>query len=450
MKTIMLCLNKLGIGGVETAVLNQTIQLIKRNYRVVILAADGIYRENFEKEGAIFINFEFVVQNKYDVDKIQYVIKILEEYNIEQVYIHQFDCINTVFPACMLKKIPYVAYLHNGIMKVYEWFEECFPCYKIMFSLYFHNAKRIVAIRESTKKENMEKYDIEESKYIVKKNSIDFNKFKVEENTIPTKIEKFLIISRMSKEKEKSIENAILLFKNYHKKNSNARLTIVGDGELKNKIQDEIEEIKDVAEILGQRNDIPQIMSKHDVVIAVDRCILEAITMKKLAIISGYEVLKELVTEANIDQASNENFSGENLKDSTFEEMSENLQKLDEDSIKNIVEQNYKYAYENLNIEKNVYILDEEQNQNTQINTNNAVENIIKLQNMYAEHIDYTDRVYKECKEAEKWYQGQIEIRDKQLEDLKKYKETNDRKIEKMNKNKGYKIANKIKRFLEK
>ena len=103
-----------------------------------------------------------------------------------------------------------------------------------------------------------------------------------------------------------------------------------------------------------------------------------------------------------------------------------------------------------MNIEKNVYILDEEQNQNTQIDTNNAVENIIKLQNMYAEHIDYTDRVYKECKEAEKWYQGQIEIRDKQLEDLRKYKEINDRKIEKMNKNKGYKISNKIKRFLKK
>lgn len=115
MRTIMLCLNQLGIGGVETAVLNQVIQFIKLGYRVLILASDGIYREKFEQEGAIFIDFTYKIENECSLDKIERITKILEEYNVEQVHIHQFDCINTVFPACMIKKIPYIAYLHNGI-----------------------------------------------------------------------------------------------------------------------------------------------------------------------------------------------------------------------------------------------------------------------------------------------------------------------------------------------
>ena len=34
MKTIMLCLKQLGIGGIETAVLSQSSQLIKKGYRI--------------------------------------------------------------------------------------------------------------------------------------------------------------------------------------------------------------------------------------------------------------------------------------------------------------------------------------------------------------------------------------------------------------------------------
>ena len=135
MRTIMLCLNQLGIGGIETAVLNQVIELNRRNFRVVVLAKDGIYKTEFEKQGVIFEKLDFVVQNEYDLDKIDYIIKILEKYDVEQVHIHQFDCINTVFPACIKKNIPYVAYTHTGITGVYDWFINSYTCYKNMFEL---------------------------------------------------------------------------------------------------------------------------------------------------------------------------------------------------------------------------------------------------------------------------------------------------------------------------
>ena len=81
MKTIMLCLNQLGIGGIETAVLSQTSQLIKKGYKVVVVAKNGIYKEQFEKVGATCIDFEFIIQNEVDTTKIQHICDIIKKYN---------------------------------------------------------------------------------------------------------------------------------------------------------------------------------------------------------------------------------------------------------------------------------------------------------------------------------------------------------------------------------
>lgn len=48
-KNILICLEKLDIGGVETAVLNQATNWIELGYHVVILAKKGIYTPVLEK-----------------------------------------------------------------------------------------------------------------------------------------------------------------------------------------------------------------------------------------------------------------------------------------------------------------------------------------------------------------------------------------------------------------
>lgn len=434
MKTIMLCLNQLGIGGVETAVLNQTIQLIKKNYRVVILARNGIYKKKMEEAGANVIEFEFVVENKFDSEKIKKVIEIINQYDVEQVHIHQFDCINVVFPACVLTKTPYVAYAHTGITGIYDWFERCYKGYNIMFKLYFESAYKIIAITESAKKENMEKYDIEPEKYIVIKNSIDFENFKTTNNEIPKKIEKFLIISRMSKEKITSIKNSIKVFRGYHEKNNKAKLTIVGDGECREEIEAEVEDIKDIVTFLGQKDNMAQIISQNDVVMAVDRCILETITMKKVAIISGYEELKGLVTPSNVEEASNSNFSGREFENKEAKEIIEELQKLNEEQINKIVEANYQYAFKNLNAKENIYLIQDCKDAKIEIESKYSINAIMELQNLYANNVEYTDKVYKECKETQEFLENKIEERDVEIKQKNIEIETKQKQIEELNK----------------
>ena len=63
-KNILICLNRLDIGGIETAILNQASELLERGYKVIILAKKGIYTKTIEKKGAICIDFEFVLTNR--------------------------------------------------------------------------------------------------------------------------------------------------------------------------------------------------------------------------------------------------------------------------------------------------------------------------------------------------------------------------------------------------
>lgn len=457
MKTIMLCLNKLDIGGIETAVLNQTINLIKKEYRVIILAADGIYRKKFESEGAIFVEMDYSIKDTNICKKVEKVEKIIDEYQVEQIHIHQFDCINILFFVCMFKDIPYVAYLHNNVKDILGWFEQVNYSYKELLKLYFKYAYKIVAIQEKAKIMNQKKFNFPDDKYLIIKNAINFDKFRVENNYIPEKIEKVLVISRFAFEKEKSILNAIDLFKDYYKINKEARLTIVGDGEIKEKIENEITDIKDVATMLGARNDIAEIVSQNDIVISLDRCILEAIAMKKIAIVSGYEEMKEIITDKNIEKASDNNFNGDNLETKQNDELIKILKNLNSNRIKEIVEKNYNYAYENLNSNKNFYIIEEPEKRNLNEDTIEILKDFMNIIEDASKNILYTEKIYNDCQDTKKWFEGQLEIKDIEIQNLsdeiKKVKTDNiniNKELTNIYNSKSYKVCKKIGEILKK
>ena len=63
-KNILICLNRLDIGGIETSVINQTYELIERGYKVIILADRGIYTEKVTEKGAVCIDFKFELKDR--------------------------------------------------------------------------------------------------------------------------------------------------------------------------------------------------------------------------------------------------------------------------------------------------------------------------------------------------------------------------------------------------
>ena len=446
-KNVLICLNKLDIGGVETVVVNQTIELIERGYRVVILAQKGIYTDMLIKKGAICIEFDFELKDGYDLKRAKEIENIIYKYDIGQAHIHQLDCIISAFPACLITNTPYVAYVHTGIMGVYSWFEEHYSDYNGMFNMYFNTAEKLVAITEESKIENMENYKVPEEKYVVINNSIRFDEELIKDITPPEKIEKFLIVSRLAEEKLISIKNAIEIFRNYHKENSNSTLTIIGDGKCTDSVKKEIQDLKGCVQFLGARNDVINIMKDYDVVIALDRCILESIATKRISIVSGYEKIGGIITDKNIKEAASSNFSGRKLKEVTIDEIVDDLKKLTKEQISKIVEKNYEFAYNNLNIKNNIYMINCEEKRDLQINKKLYLEEEKKLTDKITEEKNKTERIYKECKEAQAYFEKQIENlqkENKRLNEIIQNNEKNMIELEKIKNSRSWKYSRKV------
>ena len=311
---------------------------------------------------------------------------------------------------------------------VYDWFENCYFGYSTMFNMYFQMATKLVAITRATINENKNRYNINEDKYVIMNNSINFGEKIMKNNSMPQKIEKFLIISRLAPEKITSIKNAIKIFKKYHKEHQNSKLTIVGEGECKDEILNEIKSIEDNAIFLGARNDVIDLMLQNDVVIALGRCVLEAIATKRIAIISGYENVKGIITNQNIEEAARENFSGRNLEDENIDNLVKKLDKLKIEEIRNIVNENFSFAYENLNSKKNIFIIEE--NENLYINKTKYFEDVNILIQKVIDAQNRQDKIYADYKKAQKFFETQIENKEKENQDKKKEIQDKEREIQ--------------------
>ena len=64
-KSILICLESLGIGGVETYVMNQAIAMKNKGNNIVIASRDGIYRKELEEKGINWIlNLKTIITMK--------------------------------------------------------------------------------------------------------------------------------------------------------------------------------------------------------------------------------------------------------------------------------------------------------------------------------------------------------------------------------------------------
>ena len=363
-KTILICLERLDIGGVETAVYNQTLAFKQKGYDVIVLAKEGIYSKKLEEKGIICIDFEFRLGNEIEKDKTKEIVKIIKKYNIGQVHIHQFPCLLSAFPACLITNTPYVAFVHSRLTEVFDWYINTFSIYKRLFKFYFENAYKIITLNYGSIELNSNYFNIDKSKYKVLKNSITFGEYISE--TEVKEIKNFMIISRIASEKIASIQNGIKCFIDYAKtcENFEGQLAIYGDGPEENmeQIRKYIDE-KNVEKynifLAGKTNEVAKEMEKYDVIIGMGRCIIEALATKRLAIVTSPEELKFLITDTNLYDAIEGNFASNDLKQQTLEYIIEQLKKLNSENIKNITEANYQIILKELDMTKNVFCIEE-------------------------------------------------------------------------------------------
>lgn len=367
-QTVLICLERLDIGGVETAVINQTIALTKKGINVIILANEGIYTKKIIEIGAKFIKWNFNIKNNISCEKVKKVIQIINVYKVTHVIVNQFPCVNDVVFACIIKKIPYTLYIHttyksfeneNVNENVYEYFKNNFKMFKKYFDVMFKYASQIVTITPISKEYLIKKYNVSDDKILVIPNSIDIESFRAK--TQINEITNFLLISRISEEKMDSIKEAISFFDFYVAKYNNKeyKLKIIGDGNKKEDLLKYINSLKseDKIEYVGSVSNVKNYIESSDVVFGIDRCLLEAISMKRIAIICGYDGLKGIVNSDNINLCINDNFSGRSLKSVAEEKFASYIYNLSKKDINSLVEYNYKICNEKLDINENIFFI---------------------------------------------------------------------------------------------
>lgn len=368
MKNILLCCNKMGIGGVETVILNQITAFTRKGYNVYVVAEKGLYSDKVEELGGKFIEVEFPEENDINKERVNKLINIIKEKQITEIHIHKYQCIPSVLVAAYITGIPYFAYEH-GIKDTKKYYTWKYPLYKAMFPIYFNNAYKIIAITPKVAEMTKNEYHLKEEKYVIVHNGIDFNIYKNNSPNYNDSINKVLIVSRIDEEKLTTIYNGIDVFKQLLKINPNAQLYIVGGGNEEDKVIKYLDEAglkytyKDeetTVKLLGNQTDVSKYLKETDIFLGVDRCALEAIAMKVPVIITGYDGIKGLLTTQNMNVAMEENFSGFNMSTITSEECLKDILFLKENKRK-IVDKVYEVARENLDCYNNYITMPENQ-----------------------------------------------------------------------------------------
>ena len=429
MKNILLCNNAMGIGGVETVILNQVTAFTKRGYNVYVAAGNGKYSNKVEELGGKFIEFEYPEENEINEERVKNLVKIIQERQITEIHIHKYQCIPSTMLAAFLTNIPYFAYEH-GIRDTKKYYTWNYPLYKMLFPIYFSNAYKIIAITPKVAELTENEYGIPKEKYKIIHNGIDFEEYNNSTPNYSGSINNIYIIARLSEEKLSAILEGIEIFKKILKNNPNAKLNIIGGGEQKEKIiqylnQSQLQYSENNGEInneftvnlLGEQTDIIKYLKKADLLLGVDRCILEAIAMKVPAVITGYNGIKGVVSKDNIYVALEENFSGDNMKTITIEDCIDEIYKLKENK-EEIVNENYKVAQEKLDCYKNYINIPE----NSKIDFE-----WLSFFNLIKKNSDLIEEQYKDIKGKYDWIQ-KIE---KENKDLYEEKGELEKKIEK-------------------
>lgn len=363
-KTILICLERLDVGGVETSVFNQSLAFKERGYNVVVLAKKGIYTEKLQAKGITCIDFEFKMGNEIDKERASKIVEIIKKYNVGQVHIHQFPCLLSAFIACLVTNTPYVAFVHSRLTEVYDWYIDNFKIYKRLFKIYFDNAYKIITLNYGSIDLNVQYFNTDREKYKVLKNSIAFNEYI--SNTEVNGINKFMIISRIAPEKIVSIQNGIKFFIEYANtcENFDGQLAIYGDG-----AEESIDTIKKYIKeyninnynifLAGGTNEVAKEMEKYDVVIGMGRCMIETIATKRIAILTSPEELKFLIDNSNIYDAIEGNFASNDLQAHSLENVIAQLKNLNVEEIRRITEENYQVASKELNMLINAYCIED-------------------------------------------------------------------------------------------
>lgn len=249
-----------GTGGAEKLVLDLVANYNSDKFEVAILSlydkADTIYEKQLEKNGAKV----FYLDKKpgLDVSIIMKTLKIFNLYKPEIIHTHRYVVRYTLIPS-ILKRIPVKVHtVHNIAEKELDKIG-----LKLQRIAYKYFGYKPVAIANSIKNSIESFYKMESNVPLIN-NGVDLEKYPLSIRGNNNIIE-LIHIGRFSPQKNHEV--LIDAFNFVVKERKNIRLTLVGDGELRESIEAKVKAlgIGNYIKFLGIREDIPDLLAASDI-----------------------------------------------------------------------------------------------------------------------------------------------------------------------------------------
>jgi glycosyltransferase involved in cell wall biosynthesis len=212
--------------------------------------------------------------------------KISKKNKIDIIHLHDSNAINTYIIADVLgMNVPAIIHRHVN-----------FP---ITSKYQYKKIQKIICVSNQVKS-NFKDF-IQEDKLEIIYPGIDVKKY--ENHKIENDKNLFTIGIVSALEPEKNIETFIEIANKITEKRNDVKFVIVGDGTLKKNFISQISALKSQINLLGFRNDIPQLLSTFDLFLFTSnnegfgQVILEAMAAKVPVITSDFAVAKEIIDD---------------------------------------------------------------------------------------------------------------------------------------------------------
>lgn len=327
-KVILQALMGLDIGGAETHVVELSLELKKRGYRVIVASNGGVYEPILKAQGIETITVPLHTKNPMAVLKsIKILYTLIKNEDIKLVHAHA--------------RIP--AFLVSLLQKVLDFtmITTAHGTFHVNFILKHITrwGDKVFVVSEDIRKYIKENYDVLESDIYNTINGINLDKFKPSD----MKDKKSIVhISRL--EKDTSLIARYLI--EYGKNHRDQTITIVGDGEELNNLQKMAIGLDNII-FTGKSSDVSKYLDSAKIFVGISRASLEAMCYNIPIILGGDYGYMGILTEDKLKLAEFNNFTARDTELTTYEALSRDL-----DTLINAVEK-IDYSWERKYIEKN-------------------------------------------------------------------------------------------------
>ena len=297
------------VGGIEKLILSYARYSKLNNIFAFVLGGGVVYDEMIQNHFNVHSLFNksnsqnnhFNIHNIYTI--YNSICRIIIENDVNIVVEHHSSPLLVFFLTLIKKKFPFIKiieYAHcNASYMVQQKNLKKTLIRKLIFSLSFKKFDKIIAISESVKRSLFDYFKLTSTQVVLVYNGVDLGHYLcLDREYSSSNHGKVIFVGRLVVDKgvQKIIKAAKLL-------PSSFKFTIVGDGPYKENLIQMASNAKNI-EFLGERNDVPLLLSQHDIFVHLPICdegfgltVVEALASGLICIVNRKGGLPEIIDD---------------------------------------------------------------------------------------------------------------------------------------------------------